>query len=84
MNDELISERLLEVLNKATTIASMGIHVVDVHTREMYFSNEAGFRLLNLDPCDYKGLTCHKVFLEVMSHVLIVDLRKLLQEIQAM
>ena len=62
MNDELISERLLEVLNKATTIASMGIHVVDVHTREMYFSNEAGFRLINLEPCEYKGLTCHKAF----------------------
>ena len=50
------------LLNSATDIAGMGIHVVDLDTRKMYFSNESGFRLIDREPCDYEGKTCYEVF----------------------
>ena len=52
----------VELLKQSTNIASMGVHVVDSHTREMYYSNDAGFRLIDMEPCEYKGRTCHEVF----------------------
>ena len=52
----------VELLKQSTNISSMGVHVVDLHTREMYYSNDAGFRLLDMEPCEYRGRTCHEVF----------------------
>lgn len=62
MNDKSKIDDLIRIFNQATNIASMGIHVVDIHTKEMYYSNEAGFRLIDQEPCDYAGKTCHKTF----------------------
>lgn len=52
----------VRLFNSVTSMASMGVHVVDLTTREMYFSNEAGFRLIDQEPCDYEGRTCYEVF----------------------
>lgn len=52
----------LDLLNRTTNISSMGVHVVDLRTREMYYSNEAGFRLIDKEPCDYRGRQCYEVF----------------------
>ena len=52
----------VDLLNRTTNISSMGVHVVDLHTREMYYSNEAGFRLIDLEPCAYRGRPCYEVF----------------------
>ncbi len=53
---------MVEIFKYAAGITSMGVHIVDAKTRELYFSNEAGFRLLDMEPCEYKGRPCYEVF----------------------
>lgn len=49
-----------EALNQTQT----GIYVVDLKTRELYYSNEAGFQIFEKKPHDYTGMPCHKIFFD--------------------
>lgn len=62
MNNKSKIDDFINIYSQAVNIASMGIHVVDLYTREMYYSNEAGFQLLDLEPCDYHGKRCYEAF----------------------
>ncbi|MDD3192890.1 MAG: ATP-binding protein [Oscillospiraceae bacterium] len=61
-NPDAESRDLLELLRRVTNISSIGIHVVDIHTMEMYYCNDAGFRLISQEPCEYHGRPCYETF----------------------
>lgn len=67
-NDSLIDGKdsfsLETLFNTATKISSMMVHVVDMDTHELLFTNEAGFRLLGKEPMNYHGQKCYKVFFD--------------------
>lgn len=61
-NSKVHMDDWVNILNRATNISSMGVHIVDLSTREMYYSNDAGFKLIGQEPCDYTGRQCYEVF----------------------
>lgn len=48
------------ILNETDT----GIYVIDPQTYELYLTNEAGFRIMEIPACDYAGKKCFEVFSE--------------------
>ncbi len=40
---------------------SLGIHIVDEKTYELYYCNEAAFAIVNKDICEYGGRRCYEV-----------------------
>lgn len=52
------NELQTQVLNQSST----GIYVLDSKTKELYYANEAAFRLHGVEPCDISGKKCYEVF----------------------
>lgn len=47
---------------QALTMKSVGVYVVNAHTKELYYANDACFALHGLEPCDITGRFCYDVF----------------------
>lgn len=49
------------IVNATTNISSMSVHIADLVTKELYYMNEAGFRMAGKESCDYRGKKCYEV-----------------------